>query len=371
MKHRAAAKLLEEKRSPSEVANFFLAPIQHPDMVMDILIARGQDKGKSRRGRRDKGDDYYIPGLDMGPAGGPPAPTRRFLTLRNALKVMVFLSMVTVISCAIAPNSALYNTENGSGDIIDMGVISAGGSGDGPSVMIEPMEEAVDSAWDSAWKMLAGTDLPEPLAASFAGRLFKGEWSGLFLLDKDGNLKAVAKPESFPMVASWMDRYNHLEDENNVLRETMEALTRVQDSEKIYLELDLTENTIYVKMASKVLHKFPVVTGKGYTPRGGRIRRFQTPRGVMSVIKKEENPVWYPPSWHWTERGQSPPKYRPAIRGVLGTRRLKFPDGYGIHGTSGGRIRPGKYSHGCIRMNKRDIHIVYNMCDVGTELYVY
>jgi hypothetical protein len=78
-----------------------------------------------------------------------------------------------------------------------------------------------------------------------------------------------------------------------------------------------------------------------------------------------------PPAWHWTERGLEPPAYRPAVRGALGKYRLLFPDAIGIHGTAGTTIRPGKYSHGCIRMNAKDLKIVFDLCDIGTELYVY
>ena len=45
---------------------------------------------------------------------------------------------------------------------------------------------------------------------------------------------------------------------------------------------------------------------------------------------------------------------------------------YGIHGTRSGNIgAPGKRSHGCVRMNRRDLTITYRLCDVGTKVYVY
>jgi lipoprotein-anchoring transpeptidase ErfK/SrfK len=89
------------------------------------------------------------------------------------------------------------------------------------------------------------------------------------------------------------------------------------------------------------------------------------------VKRKERHPVWYPPSWHWSERGREVPERRYAIRGVLGKYRLNLGHSYGIHGTRSGRIRPGKYSHGCIRMNRKDLQIVYKLTDVGTEVYIY
>ena len=36
----------------------------------------------------------------------------------------------------------------------------------------------------------------------------------------------------------------------------------------------------------------------------GKSWRFETPRGVRTVIAKRENPVWIPPEWHYAEVAQ-------------------------------------------------------------------
>ena len=136
---------------------------------------------------------------------------------------------------------------------------------------------------------------------------------------------------------------------------------------------NLEDNRLKVKLGATTMYEFPIVSGKGYTPRElGRGGRFATPRGILRVEKKEVDPVWYPPDWHWTERGLTPPASgRNGVRGHLGKYRLNLGQGYGIHGTTSGRIQPGKYSHGCIRMNATDLETVFKLTDVGTEVFIY
>jgi hypothetical protein len=276
------------------------------------------------------------------------------------VKTIVILSMSTFLSCAIAPNFG----DNGFGSRDLSRALNDSG--------VDPMGSVASGTWRSLLSLISGGPLPEPLMNSFAPRFFKGQWAGLALIGREGEVWALARSKSLDSVSDWVDRYQNLNEENGVLRESLEALGRAQESKKIYLELNLTDNLIFVKMGSQVLYKFPVVTGRGYYPRDKkRRRRFATPRGILTVKRKERNPIWYPPSWHWSERGREVPEVRYAIRGVLGKYRLNLGNSYGIHGTRSGRIRPGKYSHGCIRMNRKDLKIVYKLSDVGTEVYIY
>jgi len=369
MRYKATAKLLGESRSKSEIANFFLAPRNHPDMVVEILIARRKSNGLGNDHGGNDVDSFAL--LTGAPAESDPlrpaAPVhpgkKPASSFRLFFRGLALLLVIMFISCAVATNHAQRPGA-------DEAAIALAEGESGPD--IEPIDYAVRSAIDSAWKRIAGEPVPASLAQTFSGKLFAGKWTGLFMLDEQGTLKAVARPETMSTVSDWVERYQRLDQENSTLRQTMEALARARDTQSIYLEIDLNKNRLYVKMASQLLYDFPVVTGKGYTKRtSNRTRRFHTPRGIMKVIEKEVNPLWYPPAWHWTEKGEDPPDRSTPLAGVMGTRRLKLPDGFGIHGTRRGRIRPGKYSHGCVRMNKRDIELVYDLCDVGTEVYVY
>ncbi|HUT55169.1 MAG TPA: L,D-transpeptidase [bacterium] len=345
MKYRAVSKLFEKTHTRSEIAEFFLSTSAHPEMVMKVLI---EEKHMARLRRQARA---------MSPAAVPPS-----VPWRHVLRTAFILSLAMFLSCAVAHNN------RGPG-------LSRALAADGPAapdINIEPMEGALGAAWTTIKAALAGEPLPPEIADSFIGRLSRGDWAGIALIDSAGEVKALARDDGYEAMSEWVARLGGMEKENLALREFMDALQKTQATKKIYLEINLAENLLYVKMGPKTLYRFPVVTGKGYTSReSGRRRGFATPRGILNVKKKEVNPIWMPPAWNWTERGEEVPEFRYAVRGHLGRYRLNLGGGYGIHGTHNGRIKPGKYSHGCIRMNAKNLETVFKMSDVGTEVYIY
>ena len=337
---------LAETRSRSEVAGFLLAPIQRPDLVMEILIERMKAGGRPL---------FRLPAAPAlpAPAAARPGPIR--LAFRGLAVVCVFM----FLSCAVAPTRYFPDPTPPPAP--------------GAAPRIEPLDNALRAGWEAARNLIDGEPLPAALAETFAGRLLQGRWTGLMLIDGSGEFKALARDgRGFIQVADFMRRQQRLEDENAILQEGLAAIHAVEQSKKVYLELNLEENKLRVKMAARTLYEFPVVSGKGYTAReAGWNGRFATPRGILQVQRKERDPVWYPPDWHWTEKGEEPPSSREPVRGHLGKYRLNLGQGYGIHGTASGRISPGKYSHGCIRMNAADLETVFKMVDVGTEVFIY
>ena len=334
--HRAAVDKLSRNRTRSDLAGFLLAPIQRPDLVMEILIERMRTEGFLVPRPR------ALPGL----AGRSPGA-------RLALRIAAIICVFTFLSCAVAPNQG-FN-------------LSAFAAGPGK---IEPLDNALAAGFQAAGMLLEGDTLPAPLANTFAGRLLSGNWSGIMLIGPNGETKSVANNHGADQVTSYVARQERLEDENSLLNEALAAIRSTELSRKVYLEINLEDNLLRVKLGTKTLYEFPVVTGKGYTAReAGSSGRFATPRGILKVEKKEVNPIWYPPDWHWTERGLAPPDRRDGVRGHLGKYRLVL--GQGIHGTAAGRIHPGKYSHGCIRMNATDLETVFKISDVGTEVFIY
>jgi len=168
-----------------------------------------------------------------------------------------------------------------------------------------------------------------------------------------------------------------IQEENFRLRQTLQWLKPTVYSEEIYLELDLFRDRLYVKMGTQTLYDFPMVSGKGLaTLRAtGEERDFSTPTGIREIRAKEVDPVWYRPNWSWLEKGEEIPETlsleERAVPGALGKYRLHLGEGYSIHGTSSGRIRPGKYSHGCVRMNAADLKKVWDLTQEGTKVFIY
>ena len=168
-----------------------------------------------------------------------------------------------------------------------------------------------------------------------------------------------------------------IQEENFRLRQALLVLRPVVDAQEVYLELDLEGNRLYVKMGTETLYDFPVVSGKGETRLkfNGEERDFSTPVGIREIRVKEVDPVWYRPNWFWLEQGEPVPEDLAledrAVPGALGKYRLYLGEGYSIHGTASGRIRPGHYSHGCVRMNAADLAQVWKMTKEGTKVFIY
>jgi lipoprotein-anchoring transpeptidase ErfK/SrfK len=194
--------------------------------------------------------------------------------------------------------------------------------------------------------------------------------------------------------------------------------------------VDIGDKKLYVIDGSDTLRTADVATAKNTTLTfGGKSWRFETPRGVRTVLGKDKDPVWTPPEWHYAEvasenglrvrsisRGQVirmrdgtrlttqgdevgvippgetqfvplvldehivfdgtlyiPPvgtKHR-TIAGELGPYRLKLGDGYQLHGTPNKKSIGTAATHGCVRMHDEDIEWLYNNVPVGTKVYLY
>lgn len=354
------------------MADFFLAPTSHPDLVIGILVE------DTKRKKLNNVSNQFQPSqatpkpvknyaaLMRNPAF-PRMPAARSLALdplrifiRTCLGFFVFM----FLSCAVAPNSGVVIDNIGSHNQYFDG-LAAG--------IVYPADKQAGASWQTAASAVVDGPFAGKVSQSFMGRFLKGNWAGIALIDPQGGITTLARNQNQSMISEWMHRFLAREDENRMLRESVAALRRAQDQKKIYLEINLDDDVLFVKMGTQILYKFPIVTGRGYRPRAyGKQRYFSTPRGMMTVKEKEKWPLWYPPSWHWAERGEEAPEVRKPLRGVLGKYRLDLGNAYGIHGTANGRIgRPGKYSHGCIRMNAKDLEIVYKLSDVGTEVYIY
>lgn len=194
--------------------------------------------------------------------------------------------------------------------------------------------------------------------------------------------------------------------------------------------VDLGDHRLWVIDGSDTLRTASVATAKNTTlTYGSKSWRFETPRGVRTVLAKDTAPTWTPPEWHYAEvatenglrlrqlqRGEVvrmrdgtrlttkgdevgvipagetafvplvldehvvfdntlfiPPmgtKHR-TVAGELGHYRLKLGDGYQIHGTPFQQSIGTSATHGCVRMADEDIAWMYYHVPVGTKVYLY
>jgi hypothetical protein len=197
--------------------------------------------------------------------------------------------------------------------------------------------------------------------------------------------------------------------------------------------ISITDNKLWYRVNDSVVFETRVATGSGKVLEkgpGGSRWKFETPRGRLKVLDKEEDPAWVPPDWHFVEqaakrglrmtklvRGQPietgdggeitvvgsdvvrrtsdgntetldasdgreivvdgqlivPPfgTNQRRYKGVLGTHRLLLGNGYAIHGTNVPTSIGQSVSHGCVRLLNEDIAHLYAVVPVGTPVYIY
>ena len=201
-----------------------------------------------------------------------------------------------------------------------------------------------------------------------------------------------------------------------------------------YLVISIADNRLWYRRGTEVLFETRVATGTGkfleQSGAGGEQWKFETPRGRLVVQRKDIEPAWVPPDWHFVEaaqkqklelvrleRGMTVPagdgtvvlvsgsnvvtrfpdgreepfevKDGHEIRvgnqlimppfgtvqrrylDVLGANRLYLGDGYGIHGTDVPSSIGRAASHGCIRVRNEDIETLFRIVGVGTPVYIY
>ena len=199
-----------------------------------------------------------------------------------------------------------------------------------------------------------------------------------------------------------------------------------------YIVVSIAENRLWYKLGDSVLFTTRVATGTGKTLKkpGGKDYKFETPRGRLVVERKEVEPPWVPPDWHYIEMAKKkkmhvvklvkgkdlvardgssiavvgndvvrklatgeaipfavregheiivdgrmvvPPlgTNQRKYSGVLGSFRLYMGDGYGIHGTDTPTSIGTSASHGCVRVRNEDIETLYQIVKIGTPVFIY
>lgn len=169
---------------------------------------------------------------------------------------------------------------------------------------------------------------------------------------------------------------------NNEMLLMREEMARIRtevdsyhDTER-HIAVAVGENKLYLMEGRDPIRVMTVASGTGRKfTRFGRSFDFSTPPGRYVVTKKETDPVWIAPDWHWIERGIPVPDTLTlqdrTFRGHLGKYRLVLRDGIGIHGTDD-PSSVGRYAtHGCMRVGAKDLEILFNAVDSGTPVYIY
>ena len=158
---------------------------------------------------------------------------------------------------------------------------------------------------------------------------------------------------------------------------TLKARLAAMTPRGVFIVIDQTHNRLYLKKGDETMLEAVCSAGSGMVLKesSGKKREwvFDTPRGRFEVLSKRANPVWRKPDWAFVEEGQPIPK-NPAERldyGSLGEYALYFGNGYMIHGTLYERLLGRAVSHGCIRVGRDDLRVVWANAPLGTPIYIY
>lgn len=128
------------------------------------------------------------------------------------------------------------------------------------------------------------------------------------------------------------------------------------------LVLNLPEQRLYHYENGQLLHSYPVGIG-----RDGHA----TPIGVTTIVRKQENPTWYPTTSAREDDPTLPVGVPPGPDNPLGGRAMYLGwSRYLIHGTNKDYGIGRRASRGCIRMYSDDAIALYDRVAVGTPVTV-
>lgn len=148
------------------------------------------------------------------------------------------------------------------------------------------------------------------------------------------------------------------------------------DNEEYYCVVDLFSQILYLKKGGRIVQEFKISGGSGkiLIAPSGKKWRFVTPKGVLRVLRKIKEPIWYKPDWAFIEEKKPiPPPNSPLrrVKGMLGDYALDLGGGIMIHGTPYEHLLGLPVTHGCIRVGKEGIKMLYDSLKLGAKIYIY
>jgi L,D-transpeptidase ErfK/SrfK len=139
--------------------------------------------------------------------------------------------------------------------------------------------------------------------------------------------------------------------------------------------IDVSTNRVFLFRDGQLIRSSAAATGSDKILRkGNRVWWFRTPRGLHTVKRKVVDPVWTKPDWAFIEEGKKvPPPDSPLRkeRGTMGKYALDLGDRVMIHGTNDPKSIGRRASHGCIRLPKDMLKLLWKEVPVGTTVYIY
>jgi L,D-transpeptidase ErfK/SrfK len=141
------------------------------------------------------------------------------------------------------------------------------------------------------------------------------------------------------------------------------------------ITIDVSTNRAYLFKDGDLIRSSSAATGSDKVLRkGNRVWWFRTPRGKHTVVRKIVDPVWTKPDWAFIEEGKPvPPPDSPQRKekGTMGKYALDLGERVMIHGTNDPKSIGRRVSHGCIRLPKDMLTLLWKEAPVGTEVHIF
>ena len=156
-----------------------------------------------------------------------------------------------------------------------------------------------------AWGLLV-------VGAILAAAVAAAEWQNVRDADRLRKLTVIDRliadrlgPKLDDLRLTAAEREERLEELHSAVQQTELELDDSTDTDQIIV-VSTAENRLYVRRAGKVVFEAVCSTGKGttLTDASGRSLVFNTPTGKFRIVRKEENPLWVPPDWHFIEEAR-------------------------------------------------------------------
>jgi len=206
------------------------------------------------------------------------------------------------------------------------------------------------SVVDKYPKSVFGSDAEGRLGLATVGRYIQKNLKP-YKVQKGDNLVIIAN--KFHITPELITRLSDLK--SNALNVGQNI--NVIDGSNFNVLINLTECKLYLKSVDNIIRRYSVCVGKKET---------STPTGSYNVTDKAVDPTWF--STADTGAKGEVPGGDP--RNELGSRWIGFKPSYGVHGTIFPESIGKAESHGCVRMNNKDVEELYDIVAVGMPIKI-
>ncbi len=141
---------------------------------------------------------------------------------------------------------------------------------------------------------------------------------------------------------------------NEEILEKAKKYESAGEIEEFHIKVDTKKNILVLFKGKEKIKQYRIASGASESP---------TPSGTFTIGNRIVNPTW-------TLNGKNIPGGDP--QNGLGSRWLGFKERkqYGIHGTNEPESIGKNISHGCIRMNNRDVEEIFKLIPLGTKVEI-